>query len=278
MGLPIGTLDGKPNGKPRGACLAMPEARDTLSNYLTPNIREVVRRELDNPGEKLYRSPRIYNNLLSSQPLSFNLFGELTCDLDLATRALADMSEGRVTGVRAIDFEFSPGRGDRRYTGDKSAFDVYVRYDTRSGGKGFAGIEVKYNESLEVEKEREHYKNHGGRYDEIAQDMECFHESKLSRLRGRRLQQIWREHLLTGAHKYEDKFEDAFFVLLHPAENSWFSEGVQDYRECLSDESSFQSWTLEHLVERLKAHSSAEWITDFHHRYLDFSRLDDVLG
>ena len=275
-GLQKGTLDGRPSGKLRGACLAMPEAQETLPNYLTRNIREVVRRELDSPGGKLYGTPRIYNNLLSSQPLCFNLFGELTLDLDLATQVLADMSDGRIARVCAIDFEFSPGRRDSRYTGDRSAFDVYVRYETRSGREGFTGIEVKYHESLSTGDEKRHYEKHGGRYDEIAGAMGCFCEARLGRLRESRLQQIWRDHLLMGMHKDVDGFEDAFFVLLHPAQNSYFSEAVQEYLECLSDDSSFRNWTLEGLVERLMDHSSAKWIRDFHRRYLDFSRLDDV--
>ena len=273
-----GFAAGKDHGKTRGARLAMPAAKDALSNYLTPNIREVVHRELDNPGDKFYGAPRIYDNLLSSQPLCFNLFGELTLDLDLASRALADMSEGRIARVRAIDFEFSPGRKDSRYTGDRSAFDVYVRYETRSGGKGFAGIEVKYHENLDTGKEKTHYEEHGERYDEIAGVMGCFREAALDRLRGSRLQQIWRDHLLMGVHKNVDGFEDAFFVLLHPEANSHVSEAVQEYLECLSDDSSFRSWTLEDLVKRLMVHSSAEWIREFHRRYLDFSRLDDLLA
>ena len=277
-GLRKGTLDGKPDGILRGACLAMPEAQDTLSNYLTPNIREVVRRELDNPGGKLYGAPRIYNNLLSSQPLYFNLFGELTLDLDLATRALADMSEGRIAKVRAIDFEFSPGRRDSSYTDDGTAFDVYVQYETRSGGNGFAGIEVKYHENLDTGDEKKHYEEHGERYDKIAEAMGCFREAELGKLRGSRLQQIWRDHLLMGVHKDVHEFEDAFFVILGPEDNSYLSEAVREYLECLSDDSTFRNWTLEGLVERLMAHSSAEWIRDFHCRYLDFSRLDDMLA
>ena len=256
----------------------MPSANDTLSNYLTPNIREVVRRELDDSGGKFYSVPRIYDNLLSSQPLCFNLFGELTLDLDLATRALVDMSEGRIAQVRSIDFESSPGRRDSRYTRDKSAFDVYIQYETRLGGRGFAGIEVKYHENLNIGSERKHYEDHGERYDEIAEIMGCFREAKLDKLRGSRLQQICRDHLLMGMHKDMDGFEDAFFVFLHPEANACCSEAVREYLKCLSDDSSFRSWTLEGLVECLTAHSSAEWLWEFHRRYLDFSRLDDLLG
>ena len=282
-----GFAAGEDNGKTRGACLAMPEAQDTLSNYLTPNIREVVRGELLNNSEekdesrkKLYSAPRIYNNLLSSQPLCFNLFGELKLDLDLAARALADMSEGRIARVRAIDFEFSPGREVSRYTDDGTAFDVYVQYETLSGGKGFAGIEVKYHENLQDEQkeEKDNYEKHGERYDEIAEAIGCFHEAELDKLRGSRLQQIWRDHLLMGVHKDVDGFEDAFFVILGPEDNSCLSEAVRRYIECLSNDSTFRNWTLEDLVGRLMTHSSAEWIREFHRRYLDFSRLDDMLA
>ena len=124
-------------GKLRGARIPMPGAQETLANYLTPTIREVVRREVQDPVRakgKLFGRPRIYNNLLSSQPLCFNLFGELTENLPLATSTLSELTAGRVHHVQAIDFEFSPGRGEARYTGDRSAFDVYIRYETPTGG------------------------------------------------------------------------------------------------------------------------------------------------
>lgn len=268
---------GESAGKRRGARLAMPAAREALSNFLTPNIREVVCREMDNRGGRLFDEDRLYANLLSSQALCFNLFGELTCDRDLATCVLADMSKGRVARVRAIEFEFSPGRQDPHYTGDGSAFDVYVRYETKSGGEGFVGIEVKCHERLTTGEERENWQKHGDRYNQIAEEMGCFRGAELCRLRGARLQQIWRDHLLMGAHKDEDEFEDAFFVLLHPEVNSYYSEAVEEYLECLCDASSFQSWTLDDLVQRLMTRSSAKWIQSFHHRYLDFSPVDEAL-
>ena len=56
----------------------MPER--TLANYLTPKIRQVVRHEVLGPARsrgKVYGKPRIFNHLLSSQPLCFNLFADL---------------------------------------------------------------------------------------------------------------------------------------------------------------------------------------------------------
>jgi PD-(D/E)XK nuclease superfamily protein len=121
---------GEHRGRPLGSRLAMPSAKDTLSNYLTDPIRAVVRREVLDPERsrgKLFGQPRIFNDLLSSQPLCFNLFGELQQDLALASRALRRLTQGRIERVTEIGFEHSPGRGDPKYTGDRSAFDVFHR-------------------------------------------------------------------------------------------------------------------------------------------------------
>jgi hypothetical protein len=50
----------------------MPEAEVKLSNYLTDVIRDAVRFEVlgpDRDRDKVYGQPRIFNDLLSSQPL-----------------------------------------------------------------------------------------------------------------------------------------------------------------------------------------------------------------
>ena len=83
-----GLVAGNYRGRVRGAGLKMPEAKTTLANYLNESIRSVVRSKVDDPVKakgKLFGKPRIYNNLLSSQPLCFNLFAELSLDLKLAT-------------------------------------------------------------------------------------------------------------------------------------------------------------------------------------------------
>ena len=51
---------GHHRGRPRGTVLPMPEAKDSLQNYLTPTIRHLVRREVDDPVRskcKLYGRP-----------------------------------------------------------------------------------------------------------------------------------------------------------------------------------------------------------------------------
>jgi hypothetical protein len=259
-------------GKQRGAMLEMPFAQETLANYLTPTIRKVVEREVLDPRRskgKLFGRPRIFNNLLSSQPLCFNLFGESAEDLTLATSLFHDLTGGAVHRVTAVEFEFSPGRGDPRYTGDLSASDVFIRYDTRSGGRGFIGIEVKYHEGLQDKEAK-----HRPRYDEVAAQMGVFRADRLDDLKRRPLEQIWRDHLLAGALKAVDGYDEGLFVFLYPEGNTRCSEAVVAYERCLSDTRTFAGWTLERVVEALRRHSDAPWIQSFFERYLDFERVD----
>ena len=90
-GYEIGEFKSKSGSRLLGSRLAMPWALETLANYLSDTIRDVVREEVMNPGKskgKLYGKPRIFNDLLSSQPLCFNLFAELKRDLPMATEVM----------------------------------------------------------------------------------------------------------------------------------------------------------------------------------------------
>jgi hypothetical protein len=82
---------------------------------LSDNIQSVVRQEVLDPRRsrgKLFGKPRIFNDLLSSQPLCFNLFAELRFDLALASRVVLGLTQGRFREVTEISFEHSPSRSD----------------------------------------------------------------------------------------------------------------------------------------------------------------------
>ena len=143
---------GEHRGAPLGSRLTADDAK-SLHNFLSPNIRSVVNEEVYNKEKskgKLYGRPRIFNDLLSSQPLCFNLFGELKHDRDLslASRVFRRIWPDRVKDVHCVEFEESPGRNDKNFSDDQSAFDVFIRHSMPNGGDGFIGIEVKYHEDL----------------------------------------------------------------------------------------------------------------------------------
>ena len=263
---------GEHRGRRLGSRLLMPWAQTSLANYLTDTVRSVVRAEVLDPRRsvgKLYGKPRIFCDLLSSQPLCFNLFGELQQDLPLATDVLRDITERRVAEVTAIEFEHSPGRGDPDYLGDRSAFDIYVEFLTPAGGSGFIGIEVKYHEDLKGKAA-----GHKALYDQRADEMGCFRPECRAVLHEMPLQQVWRDHLLAGRVRQKDDFEDGFFVFLYPRDNAFCVDAVDRYRACLTPTGTFDSWTLEQVAAAIKRHTAEPWIDLFVDRYLDFDKVE----
>lgn len=105
--------------------------------------------------ETVYRQPgamieeeRLWHYLLSSQPLSFNLFGAMKLDLSMATRFWSTLFPDHTAKVEAIHFEHSPGRGDGAFIAAHTAFDVLIAGQTRKSLRSFIAIEVEYPEAM----------------------------------------------------------------------------------------------------------------------------------
>lgn len=266
--LPIG----QHRGAPLGSRIEAAFARGTLANFLTERVRNVVRHFVLGAGrstDQLIDEDRLFSNLLSSQPLCFNLFGELTIDLDVATRVFRELAPGRVARVTGIVYEHSPGRGDARFTGDRSAFDVFVTYDSPAHTRGFFGIEVKYHEAL-----GDPAVEHRPRYDSVADGMACF-VAERETLREPPLQQIWRNHLLAGALVASGVgFDEGTFVFLAPADNAACRRAIASYRRHLVMHDSLLVWTLESVIKALRTATTAPWVDDLAARYLGFEAVD----
>lgn len=257
-----------PRGAPYelGSRIAMPYAEEHLANYLTDTIRTLVRRELAEAHleGKLYGTPRIFDDLLSSQPLCFNLFGELAEDLDLASEVLGHLWPADVDVVTAIRFEHSPGRGDERYLGTRTAFDVFVEVRRPDGRDGFIGIEVKYHEDLTGRPAAAR-----PRVLEVAERSGVFHDPDAEDLRSNPLQQLWYDHLLAlSMLQADDRWASGRFVLLHPAANVACYAASAAYERLLADQSTFQRLSLEEAVAVIGQHTEAHWIIAFDDRYL----------
>lgn len=262
----------KPKGK-LGNYLDPEYAKTTKNNFLTDRIKTLVQYEiyLSHQEGKLISEPRIWENLLSSQPLAFNLFGELHFDLKLATKFFKKMYPDRVAEVTNILFEYSPNRGDVNYTGDNSAFDVFIEYQNKDNKKGFIGIEVKYAENMSEDNEicQKIFKEHGTRYIELSQKYYLFKHDAINNLKHSPLQQVWRDHLLAIATLID--YDQGFFVFLYPKDNSACERVVTDYKQYLivdSPRCRIIPEYLETYVDALLKCSNADWINEFKTRYL----------
>lgn len=258
-------------GVPLGSRLPLDAARESAANFMTAGAKTAVTETLAERGSgKLIEEDRLFANLLSSQPLCFNLFGELRRDKELATRVMRVLYPGRVDAVESVQFEYSPGKSNPQYTGDRSAFDVFLEHTTPRGGRGFIGFEVKYHEGLNDDPSA-----HRPRYDEVAAGMECFRSDKRAALRDKPLQQLWRDHLLAGSmlSADADRWETGLYVFLHASGNTRCTRAVERYRECLSNTSTFDSLTIERLLDVLEACDAGDWVARVRDRYFGWSKI-----
>jgi hypothetical protein len=240
-------------------------------NFLTPNIRRLVTDKIPeirrNGG--MIGEPRIWNNLLSSQPLCFNLFGELCFDLPLATKYFQKLFPKEITSVRNIDFEYSSKRGNP----DNSAFDVFVEYLNSNKENCFIGIEVKFQENLREEspqKAADIFDSHKDDYTKATLECNWFKPDSIPHLKVIPISQIWRDHLLVWNMKNE--YHDGFFIFLYPFENIECQMGVEEYKRYLiSDEeriTKFYPRDLNKFILTLRELINADWIKELEARYI----------
>lgn len=256
-----------------GNFLEIEFAKSTKANYLTDNIKQIVTEAVANAirDGAMIKEPRIWNNLLSSQPLCFNLFGELHYDLDLATKYFSKLFPKRIDNVTSVKFEYSAGRGHPEYTGDHSAFDVFIEY-SKGDKKGFIGIEVKYSESLKEETEETAcatFLKHQKEYTRLTTD-KIFKSSAIEILQQVPLSQIWRDHLLSIAHLKD--YDEGFFIFLFPKANSDCQNGINEYcKQLVSDneeQTGFYPRYLDDFIRTLRTIHNSDWITELEERYL----------
>lgn len=124
-------------------CNRMLNGDTSGKNFLNPDILATVKQAVEihkHDKSGIINEDRLYNNLLSSQPLAFNFFGYFKTNKEI-TLSFLKMLRPEITNVEDVVFEYSPK------TKDHSAFDFgfIVRSNSRTG---FMGFECKYTDSF----------------------------------------------------------------------------------------------------------------------------------
>jgi hypothetical protein len=243
-------------------------------NFLTEKIFNLVKEAVQNNSDKkkVIQEPRIWTNLLSSQPMAFNMFGEFVSKLEICKNVFNEIyPERRINEIKRIEFEYSPARKSLKYTNDSSAFDVFIEYLNNDNDKCFFGIEVKYAENLN-DKPSSHKKE----YEEVAHMSNIFKLDKFESLKEKPIQQIWRDHLLTlSMFIKNNEYKTGDFIYLYPEKNINCEKGIEKYIETFNEntESYFKPLTFENLVKVTKKICSDKWINEFENRYLNFEKI-----
>lgn len=255
------------NGRQYLGSLLPHEAGPDL-NYLTDEVRDYAGHriaQIHAEGGSV-QVDRLRRNLLSSQPLCFNVFGHLQAYPGEAAKVLASVFRLPIDQIVRIEVEWSPWRGD--HLRDRTAFDAFVDY-RHEGRRLFLGIEVKYTEPFSVkEYDRPEYQ-------ELTASSGVFSPGAAQRLVGSATNQLWRQTLLTLSLAATGEYDGGRPAILSLEGDAGVSRAVAGVTaELVDDEVRPAVGTLEHLVIVASDEPAlAEWASLLRRRYLDLGQL-----
>ncbi|MET0580127.1 MAG: hypothetical protein ABW122_15830 [Ilumatobacteraceae bacterium] len=249
-GYPIGTHRVRPGTPPRlvGSHLDLDFARERGPTFLTSSALAAARaRTSFVEPHQILDQQAWWADLLSSEAMAVNLFGDLAVDIDRADRAVHTWwpaTPGRVTEVR---FAHSPGRLDPSYANSRRSFDAMFVLALPDGSNGAVAIDVKYREVVERQGVKP---THLPRFVEIHDRSGAFEPGAADLLDRSRLSMIWLEHLLLLSMLQHEsgRWTWGRYVVLHPAANTGIAGATDEYRTLLTDDATFTSTTMEDLL------------------------------
>jgi len=240
-------------------------------NFLTPEVHAYVEARVREDPTGL-EPKRLRNNLLSSQPMCFNLLAPLAGDLVLATRLVGQLPGlPRNLQVTAVRFEYAPVRAS--HLQDNTAFDAMVEYVLPGGDRGFVGVETKLTEPFS----RKRYA-FDARYSRWRGQPDWWWLPGAESSFGEKsYNQLWRNHLLAFAmlHQRAPVYRHGYCAVVYHDGDLACEQALQAYRRTLRPEAAHTllEWRLSglvHLWEGLLAGcEQRQWIDDFRLRYLD---------
>lgn len=256
---------------------SMITAQDGLAglNFLTPSIHAVAEERMASGGG--VEPFRCRCNLLSSQPMAFNLFGPLAADPALATRLMGSLLPGQVADVSRVEIEWAP-RPKGEYLNDGTSFDVLIEGTASDGGRLAIGIECKLTEPFSAKV------NDPSKYLPLTQaHPDVWDSTTVKRLPDIRWMQLWRNHLLAQAliDHPESRFDSYVSLVVGHPEDPSLGAVVEGYRALLTEtgRSLVQLRTIDKIVEAWRPSITDDsdlvrWLDRFSRRYLELELSD----
>lgn len=213
-------------------------------------------------------------NLLSSQPMAFNLFGPLVAELDVATQLLAAVLPGGVSEVTSVKIEYAPEPASE-YLNDRTAYDAFIEYIDGDGERAFVGVETKLSEPFSQKRyEYVDLDEKPNRYRVVTEAEGSPWLELVPELTEPKWNQLWRNQMLveaTRTHADNPHGRRGALAVVHHADDPNISEAIAGYRQLLREPDSLLVWSLDGLVDSMRAEASDErvrsWLDRFVERY-----------
>lgn len=225
---------------------------------------------------------RLFNNMLSSQPMCFNLFADLREGLQKGDQAATDViksmfAEAPIETIERVEVEMIP-TPIKEYINDKSAFDAAILFSTKAKGKGIIAIETKYTDSLGKNRASDESIKH-----EVSKALKVFNPKGQRHIDAAGFNQLTRNVLLMFAYANKHSLDSVTSYVLALEEDEEAKREVDLLKSMLSPgcANCIQIVSLEAVVARgLKVATDryASVLRKFHSRYLDLSVADKLLS
>lgn len=248
----------------------LPIRTEWAPNLMTPQAIDAAKRAIHDlaveqrPG--LIQLDRLHRNLLSSQPLCFNLFGHLSPDPSALLRWVRSFQPD-VETVDEVRLEWAPLTGN---TG-RSAFDAFVTYTMTGGARGFLGIECKYAENLSKAQPRPAHDKY-----KIETERGPWRKGAETRLDRPKLRQFWFNQLLTQRVLSTSDFVTGIGVVVACHDDVPARDVVEAITAELDDPTSLRFSAINDVLDAVAADET--WRRDFTERYLTYDQIPTRLA
>jgi hypothetical protein len=251
--LPIGTQPYAPrpgdDGRPVGNRIPLDYGRETGANLVTEAARDAARRRMGLiERSQSIDHQRLWADLLSSEALAFNLFGDLAADVRRADRLVHAWFPDAPGHVSEVRFLHSPGRLDAQWLNSLRQFDAAFVLELGDGTHGIVAVDVTYHERLKPETPKP---ENLWRYSEVHERSAAFTAEAFDRVHGRSdLWSPWLEQLLLFSMLQHPSGAWTWgrFVVVHPADNVDMTDLCTRYHALLEDTTTFRPTTLEDVL------------------------------
>ena len=232
---------------------------------------------------------RLFNNLLSSQPMAFNLFCPLRQMCEESSETATKVIKAALPGypihiVTEVELEFIPEK-HMELTGDKSAMDAIIRFEDEHGKMGFIAIETKYSENLGInvayDRDKDGKKIPRAKSIEAIKELQCFKlEEERLIIEGKKgLTQIYRNFLLSETYGHKEGLL-SYSIILAPQNHRTTKKELESLTNVLRNEykDKIKQVYLEDFVNAIINNSPTEYrvvFERFYDRYLNFDKLKE---
>lgn len=272
----LGAEMGQYQGKRYGNFLR--DGKATGDNFLSKEIfHYALFRVVCKRPEETIDEERLFNNMLSSQPMCFNFFFPLRCaamdgEPFLAEALRKSFPYVPIKNVTSVEIEYVPTPTDD-YLGDKTAFDALVEYEAAGGGTGIIGIETKYTDELGKASVRDN-----PMMAKMAARSGIFTSKAMKSIAVLGKLQVHRNLLLAEAYRLKHGLRYSHSIILAPRGEPGTPKEVAKARLALKTEmrDRIQAVALDDFVGHVREGappSYRKWIEDFQSRYLNFAAV-----